>query len=102
MSLPTDAQARKLAPVYSGFVRYFPDAIVAVASLSRIGNEQHNPGEPLHWARDKSSDHLDALMRHLIDQASGCEIDTDGVLHLTKIAWRAMAELQLALERRAR
>ena len=48
-------------------MEYFPDAMVAVAELSMIGNEQHNPGKPLHWDRSKSGDELDALTRHLID-----------------------------------
>ena len=61
MSLPTDKVARKGVPIYSGVLRYFPDAIAAVAELSRIGNDQHNPGEPLHWAREKSTDEHDAL-----------------------------------------
>lgn len=68
----------------------------AVAQLSFIANEQHNPGEPVHWAKDKSKDHQDALMRHLIDSID-TPVDTDGVLHLTKVAWRAMAALQIYL-----
>jgi hypothetical protein len=96
MPLPTDATARKAVPVYSGFVRYFPRAIAAVAELSRIGNDQHNPGEPLHWAREKSGDELDAATRHLIDAGT---TDTDGVRHSTKLAWRAMANLEKELER---
>lgn len=99
MSLPTDAAARKAIPIYSGFIKYFPDAIAAVAELSRIGNEQHSPGKPLHWDRSKSGDEMDALMRHLIDDATGVPVDTDGVEHLTKTAWRAMAALQKLLER---
>lgn len=98
MALPTDAKARKNIPIYSGFVKYFPDAIAEVAELSRKGNDQHNPGKPLHWDRSKSGDELDAQMRHLVDEASGNPTDTDGVLHLTKNAWRAMAALQKALE----
>ena len=89
---------RKGIPVYSGFVRYFPDAILAVAELSRIGNDQHNPGTPLRWDRSKSGDELDALMRHVLDDARGESVDSDGVLHKTKVAWRAMADLQKALE----
>lgn len=92
------AKQRKEAPVYSGFIRYFPDAIVAVAELSRIGNEQHNPGKPLHWDRSKSGDEKDALARHLIDIET---VDTDDVLHATKVAWRAMANLQKLLEEQA-
>lgn len=100
MSLPTEAAARKAIPIYSGFIKYFPDAIAAVAELSRKGNDQHNPGKPLHWDRSKSGDEMDALMRHLLDDAAGVPVDTDGVEHLTKTAWRAMAALQKHLERK--
>lgn len=100
MSLPTDALARKNIPVYSGFIKYFPDAIVEVAKLSKVGNDQHNPGQPLHWAKEKSSDELDALMRHMIDEASGVPVDTDGIDHAVKVAWRAMANLQRMLDKR--
>ncbi len=67
--LPTDAQERKNIPVYSGFICYFPNAIVEVSKVSFRGNEQHNPGSPLHWDRSKSGDELDALTRHLIGSA---------------------------------
>jgi phage tail protein X len=97
MGLPTDAQQRKTIPLYSGLIRYFPDALQAVAELSRVGNDQHNPGKPLFWDRSKSGDELDALCRHLWE--AGTE-DTDAVLHSTKIAWRALANLQKELERR--
>jgi hypothetical protein len=98
MSLPTDAAARKGVPIYSGFIKYFPRAMAAVAELSRKGNDQHNPGKPLHWDRSKSGDELDALARHLVDEAAGVPTDTDDVLHVTKVAWRAMANLQKVLE----
>lgn len=97
-ALPTDAAARKAVPVYSGCLRYFPRALAAVAELSRVANNQHNPGEPLHWAREKSSDHHDALTRHLLEAGA---IDGDGQLHSTKVAWRALAALELELEARA-
>lgn len=93
--LPKSAAARKAIPVFSGFVRYFPKAMAAVAELSRIGNDQHNPGQPLHWAREKSGDELDACMRHLMEAGT---IDDDGVRHSTKAAWRAMANLEKELE----
>jgi len=94
-NMTTDAKERKELPVFSGFINYFPDAMVAVAELSRIGNDQHNPGKPLHWDRSKSGDELDALTRHLIQAGT---IDTDGVRHSSKVAWRAMANLQKELE----
>ena len=95
-----EAQARKNIPAFSGFVDYFPDAILEVAHLSKVANDQHNPGEPLHWAKEKSTDEPDALMRHLIDYAKGIDYDTDGILHLTKVCWRSLALLQRYLESR--
>lgn len=95
MTLPVNAASRKALPIFSGVLAYFPDAIAAVAELSRIGNDQHNPGQPLHWARSKSGDELDALTRHLMDAGT---VDDDGVRHSTKLAWRALANLQKELE----
>lgn len=94
--LPSDAKARKGIPIATGFVDYFPKAIAAVARLSQIGNDQHNPGSPLHWDRSKSGDEADAQMRHFIDRG---KLDADGVPHDVKNAWRAMAGLEKYLER---
>ena len=93
--LPTDAKERKRIPLYSGLVKYFPDALIAVAALSQVGSDQHHPGQPLHWERGKSTDHEDTLLRHLMESGT---VDTDGVRHSTKVAWRALAKLQLELE----
>lgn len=97
-ALPTDPKARKATPVFSGVLKYFPDAIIAVARCSYIGNEQHNPGQPLHWAKGKSMDHEDCLLRHLLDDATGVPMDTDNIPHLAKVAWRALAALQTRIE----
>ena len=93
--LPSDSVSRKKYPVATGVVDYFPDALVEVAKVSYIGNEQHNPGEPLHWAKGKSTDHADCIMRHLIQRGT---VDIDGTLHSAKLAWRALALLQMELE----
>ncbi len=95
MTLPTNAKQRKTIPVVTGVWDYFPDAIVAVAQVSRVGNEQHNPGEPLHWDRSKSLDHADCIGRHLMDRGKG---DIDGLRHSAKLAWRALALLQTEIE----
>lgn len=92
----TDAQVRKQYPVYTGFIKYFPDAIMEVANLSFVANEQHNPGTPVHWDRSKSGDEKDALMRHLIQSGT---LDTDGIRHSTKVAWRSLAMLQKEIEK---
>lgn len=89
------AKQRKEIPIYSGCLMYFPKAIAEVAKLSFIANEQHNPGTKMHWDRSKSGDELDALTRHLMQAGT---IDTDGMLHSTKVAWRALANLEKELE----
>ena len=93
--LPTQAAARKAVPLVAGCLDYFPDALAAVAALSMIGNEQHNKGQPMHWARSKSGDEAECILRHLVDRGT---IDTDGVRHSVKVAWRALALLQKELE----
>jgi hypothetical protein len=50
----------------------------------------------LHWAREKSTDEADALVRHLLHAGT---MDSDGVRHTAKVAWRALALLQKEIER---
>jgi len=83
--LPTDAEERKEFRIFSGFVNYFPHAIAAVSRLSYKGSLQHHPDEPMHWDTDKSTDELDALMRHMIDG------------DWEHVAWRALANLERKL-----
>ena len=90
-----EAETRKATPIYSGVLMYFPLALAEVARCSFVGNEQHNPGSKLHWDRAKSGDELDALTRHLLQAG---QIDTDGIRHSGKIAWRALAHLQKEIE----
>jgi dATP/dGTP diphosphohydrolase, N-terminal len=89
------AQERKAAPIVSGCLDYFPDALLEVSMLSKVGNDQHNLGEPLHWARGKSQDEVDTIVRHLLARGT---LDTDGVRHSAKAAWRALANLQKEIE----
>lgn len=95
-ALPTAPEERKARPLVRGCIDYFPAALAAVANLSKVGNDQHNPGQPMHHARGKSSDHADCIVRHLIDRGT---VDTDGIRHSAKVAWRALALLQEELER---
>ncbi len=95
--LPTSSADRKDVPLATGVLDYFPAALAQVAKLSKQGNEKHNPGEELHHARGKSMDHADCILRHLAERGS---VDTDGFLHEVKVAWRALALLQEAMEER--
>lgn len=95
-ALPTDSKARKDVPMARGLLDYFPAALAAVASVSKAGNDKHNPGEPMHHARGKSSDHADCIVRHMVDR--GTVDPDDGIRHSAKVAWRALALLQEELE----
>jgi hypothetical protein len=73
-------------------LRYFPDALAAVGQVILKGQTQHNTHG---WDRDKSMDHEEAMLRHAVDAGY---LDVDGVPHSAKVAWRALALLQLELE----
>ena len=103
VTLPTDSAERKRYPMASGLLDYFPSALAEVARVSWVGNEKHNPGEPLHHARGKSRDHADCVMRHLSQRGEFDEVTLkDGttyrVRHTACLAWRALALLQEELE----
>lgn len=93
--LPTDPQARKDVPLATGCLDYFPDALAAVAATSLAGSRQHHPDKPVHWDRSKSMDESDALLRHFVQRGT---LDTDGIRHSAKVAWRALALLQKEIE----
>lgn len=93
--LPTDPAERKEIPMCTGLLDYFPLALAEVAKISKAGNDQHNPGQPLHWARSKSTDQADTIVRHLVERGG---LDIDGKRHTAKAAWRILALLQLELE----
>lgn len=91
-TLPLDSKARKETPICTGVFDYFPAALAAVARISKIGNDKHNPGQHLHHARGKSMDHADAAARHLLDRGL---IDPEtGESHTAELAWRVLAMLQ--------
>lgn len=95
-ALPEDSDERKEFPIFRGLLAYFPNALAEVARISKRGNDKHNPGEEMHHARSKSTDHLDCIGRHLIDAGAK---DADGNRHSAMLAWRALANLQEELER---
>ena len=95
MALPTDAQERKDTPIVTGVLDFFPDALAEVARVSLAATAQHHPGEPMHWDKNKSADEADSLVRHLIERGT---LDSDGIRHSAKVAWRGLALLQRELD----
>jgi hypothetical protein len=98
MSLPTDNAKRKALPLWDYMFGYFPDSFLAEVEVAVAGNNQHNQGEALHWAREKSTDQLNTAFRHQFDYGKGVKRDIDGCWHLAKAIWRLRAQLQLDIE----
>lgn len=106
-TLPTDSAERKNYPVFRGCVNYFPAALAGIARISKLGNDKHNPGQEMHHARDKSPDHADCVLRHLIDVADlaaalerGENINSQQILdEVSQMAWRALALSQALHEK---
>lgn len=101
--LDAASDVRKTMPMASGLIDYFPDALAYVAHVSWLGNEKHNPGEPLHHSRGKSMDHADCIARHLTERGGHDTVTIAGVEHRIRhtgaLAWRALALLQDELEK---
>lgn len=96
--LPNDARARKAVPV-AAVLDYFDSAIVEIARALQDGNDQHNPGEPLHWARGKSADHAHCIIRHFLQRGKLAISPRGAVIrHSTSLAIRALMLLQEELE----
>lgn len=93
----TDAE-RKALPIGDALL-YFPLAFMAFAEVCKIANEQHNPGQSMHWARGKSKDQLNTNIRHIFDDALGLEKDpADGCWMLAKSLFRVGAALEIKME----
>ena len=92
--IDTDSATRKTYPMARGLLDYFPDALAEVSNVSYHGNIKHNPGEQMHHARGKSTDHADCILRHLVGRGG-----YDGeIRESAALAWRALALLQEEIE----
>lgn len=89
---------RKEIQIERGLYAYFPDALALVARHSVRSNAKHNPGQPVHWAREKSTDQGDCLARHHIAVAVDADAKDGGQFEIICRAWRALADLQLWAE----
>lgn len=105
MTLPTDSAERKKYPLLRGLFNYFPAALARVSRISYEGNEKHNPGQPMHHARLKSTDHGDCILRHTVDLEElkariganwpdNVDLREAALDEAACRAWRALAELQ--------
>lgn len=92
-----DDSRREEYPLADGLLFYFPAALLEVSRWSRVGNLKHNGDSHLHWAREKSQDHANKILRHLLDYD---QVEENGFIEAVPLAWRAMALAQTELEKR--
>lgn len=82
---------------YRGLVGYFPRAATAVAEISTFGANKY-AWSGWEQVDDGFNRYSDAMMRHIMAEATGETHDPDsGLLHAAHAAWGAMARLELYL-----
>jgi hypothetical protein len=80
-------------------VKYFANALTAVAECGTYGQMKYAPNEywDHNWGQVKHGQerYQDALMRHFL---SGEKVDSEsGLRHKAHIAWNALADLELEI-----
>lgn len=94
--MPTDDAERKKIPLGSGVFDCFTAALIEVAKCAHQGNVQHyGNADNVQWVQGKSNKHFDCLLKHAADRGT---FDTDGIRHSAKLAWRALAMLQMEMQ----
>ena len=97
-----DTGKNKKPPISIGLFAYFPDALREVAVVSAFGSQKHAvPLEMRGFAKLHPSIFADARARHELAIYKDGDVNAaDGnCYHLAQIAWNALAELQIKLER---
>lgn len=94
--LPNESKVREEYPLFDALFGYFPAALCEVARWSKVGGAKWND-DKLRWVREKSTDHENKILRHLLDADK--EVD-DGFIEAVALAWRSLALCQELLEKR--
>jgi len=85
------------AGAFQGLIGYFPQALLAVATVSTFGAGKYTWGG---WRTVPNGvkRYSDAMVRHLIYEGQGETTDKDSeLLHAAHTAWNALARLELML-----
>lgn len=89
------------APVVQGNFNYFPNALIAVALISKYGAEKYNvPYSDRNFAKvdNAVNRYLDAQGRHTLGEAIDGFWDPESeFLHAAHTAWNALARLEMLL-----
>ena len=92
-----DAGKPRLGLVLMGF----PRALEAVGHVGTYGAAKYSPGGWQH-VRDGKQRYTDAMLRHLMAEARGEEVDEEsGLGHAAQTCWNSLARLELMLREKA-
>lgn len=89
------------APLYRGCLSYFPNALMAVADVSKYGVEKYKTEyAERNWSivKDAIDRYQDAALRHVCLQDFRPWDQESGRLHLAHAAWSLLAALELSLQ----
>lgn len=90
------------SPIFQGLFQYFPNALKAVANVSKYGKEKYDLAyDDVNWVRVEGGleRYADALSRHILDHFNSSRDPESGLLHLAHAAWNALAVLELKLRK---
>jgi hypothetical protein len=111
--LPKDDKARKGLPLLKQ-IGYFPKALREITKVSVVNNVRYNPDRDpfdINWARGKSTDQTGSGFRHIFEHEFGGVVFDDVSAEIAKVtgidkvyvlaeaAWRALAALELEIEK---
>jgi hypothetical protein len=83
--------------IFRGVIDYFPRAVESIGKVSTRGAAKY-AWKGWESVPDGFNRYSDALMRHLVAEGKGEEVDEDTQLyHAEQVAWNAMARLELFL-----
>lgn len=90
------------AEVAQGVLFYFPDALKAVAGVSKYGKDKYDTEySDTNWALvdNKLSRYTEALTRHILEDSLEGVLDPESKhLHAAHAAWNALVRLQIIME----
>lgn len=86
-------------PMPGAMVRIFPNALMEVGKCIEMGARKYPEVDNWQRVENARERYTDALMRHLIKHCRGeAKDEEDGLLHLSHLAWNALAILELYLK----
>lgn len=89
------------APIVQGLFNYFPNALLAVAEVSKYGKEKYNVEyEDQNWrgVANGFTRYTDAAGRHLVMESLEGLYDSESrLMHAAHMAWNALARLEFLL-----